>query len=511
MTRLNARPLFIVWALGIAAGCGEDGTDQRPDAAVPPRDVGVAPDGGLALDAGAPEDGGTGDGGPGDVGPADSGPADSGPADGGPADGGPADGGPADGGPGPGRPCDRPFPTQVLGTPLDDAVNTLTLDHEGRIVVGGYRGGLAHQATLSPIGSATGFVSWLEPDGREAASATLETPDADVVEDLAVLEGGRVLALGRTLGTLPGQARGGQYDLVFAVFEPGRASPIDAIQLGDRYPEHPRRLALGPDGPLAVGYTDVYVPTNYVEAMEEPLVQRARWEEGRLRPGEAYRGATGATDFYQDARFAGDGTDDLLVAYQMTAGSRRGAWLLRVTPEGREVWGTRISRSGYDSAMVLLPAADGLMRVVGSTFEILGESAYGQQDVYVLTARISDGAIVGAAQYGTSETDWVWDAALGPDGDIHLVGETLGSFDGASPAPGFFRAFAMRLDPAGAPRGVFIAGASESVARAVAVDTCGRALVGGETWGPLEEGGPSWGGADGFILEALYEPPPSRR
>lgn len=409
--------------------------------------------------------------------------------------------------------CREDWPGLRIGTALDDEVHALALDGAGRLAVGGFRGGRSDVARLSPIGDATGFVDWHDTAGDLVASASVETDQADVIEDLISGPDDRLFAVGRTLGSLPGFQSGGQYDLFFAVLHPEQAGPLHATQLGGPHPEHPRRLFVAGDRWVAAGFTDVYVPTNYVEDWEDPLLAGATLGAFGFTGTSTVRRASPETDFMHGIVAMEDGSGDILVAYHSTAGSSRGTWVMRVDRSGSNVWATRLSRTGFDSAVALVPDSDGNVRVVGSSFEMLGPIAYGQMDVYVASLRMSDGQVQWTTQVGTSETDWVHDAVAGPEGELYVTGETSGSFFDEAPPDGTATAFAIRVDTDGTPAAAWQKSSGErDVGLTVILDTCGRLLVGGYSTGAIVDGTPSAGGRDGFVVQAKLRAlsPPAR-
>lgn len=417
-----------------------------------------------------------------------------------------------DGGAGPlpdaGAVCSEPWPDLQWGTALDDEVSALAVDDAGRLFVAGFERGRVDGSRLEPMGDAVGVVSWWDPSGAPLGAARADTPSADVIEDVLPTGSGQALVLGRTLGTFAGQTAGGQYDAFLATLTLGDGELRGLVQIGGRHPEHPRRLVRSGDRWAAVGYTDVYVPTNFVEDFEDPLVITGRWAAGALEDAEAARWPSVETDFAQAGQLLDDGSDDLVVAHHSTAGPDRGAWLRRRRTDGTDAWATRLTTTGFDSAMVVLPAGDSeSVWLFGSTFAALGDRAYGQLDAYAARERLSDGVVLEALQAGTSESDWVLGAARASDGTLYVVGETGGSFTGGGVAEGEAQAFAIRWAADGQWSGSWQRDTPGlDVARAVVVDACGRVLVGGYSTGPIAGG--ALGGRDAFVVQASFEPRP---
>ena len=125
---------------------------------------------------------------------------------------------------------------------------------------------------------------------------------------------------------------------------------------------------------------------------------------------------------------------------------------------------------------------DGRLLVAGSTFETLGERAYGQQDAFVAVIEPDTGNLVRVWQAGTEHSEWVTGLAVGPDGAVWVAGERIAE------DPSSLGVFAIRFSAEGEVTGTWSdAAGHEASATSIAVDACGRAFVGG--WRVQTEGG----------------------
>ena len=80
---------------------------------------------------------------------------------------------------------------------------------------------------------------------------------------------GGIRFLGWTEGTLPGETAFGGSDVVIGLLD-ANGGLLALSQLGDERPNKPLRLL--PDGSgafLMAGNDDIYIPTNFVESLEE--------------------------------------------------------------------------------------------------------------------------------------------------------------------------------------------------------------------------------------------------
>jgi hypothetical protein len=91
-----------------------------------------------------------------------------------------------------------------------------------------------------------------------------------------------------------------------------------------------------------------------------------------------------------------------------------------------------------------------------------------------------------------------------PAGNVYLTGQTLGTIaGGAASNKGGIDIFAVKIGPSGGILSAWERGsAGDDFPTAIAVDSCGRVLVGGFTTGALVAGQPSAGGVDMFIVKA---------
>ena len=139
-----------------------------------------------------------------------------------------------------------------------------------------------------------------------------------------------------------------------------------------------------------------------------------------------------------------------------------------------------------------------MIYVAGSSFNLVGDRAYGEQDMVVAIVNPSTGAIVRAMQAGTSAPDYPRDLVVAADGTVYVAGETLGTFPGVTSA-GSYDLAVVRFASDGTWTGSWQHGSNtEDTPRAIALD--GDAVfVGGYTEGEVVAGG-ARGRTDGFVL-----------
>ena len=388
----------------------------------------------------------------------------------------------------------------MVGTSLSDELLDVVIDGQGRVYLAGYENGITGQATIDPSGNARGIVLKYGRHGELLSKLSLNTTGASSVEALALnTQTNELFLAGRTNGALAGFTNHGQFDLLAGWLHTDEWLPHLA-QFGDARPQHPRRLVLGLSDELIIaGYDDLYVPTNYVEAWENPLLLKlARVGQDIVPVWEQ------SIDTIQSDMFNGltvdSGTDGAIyVTGWNSAGAEQGIAIARYDSQGNKLWHRQLTGIGYDNGAALQILPGGHLLFAGSTFAQLGARSYGQMDIVVSKLDATTGNILWTAQQGSSETDWVTDMAVDANGNIYVVGETLGIVEPGNANPDMSAVFLLKLDRSGNRIMAKQWGsAGTDYPTAVAVDACENVFITGYTTGDLA--GASNGGRDGFII-----------
>lgn len=386
----------------------------------------------------------------------------------------------------------------MIGTTRSDELLDVLVDDGGNVYAAGYEDGITGETNIEPSGNAVGILLKYGPGGELLARHVIDTDGADTIEAMALHPHSRELHfVGRTNGALPGFATKGQFDILVGWLDAGEAAPT-AVQFGTERAEHPRRLAIGRTGELVIGgYDDVFVPTNYVETWENPLHRQY------TRVGDAVVEVwhrtfdTTSPDVFGGLALGADGAS--YVTGNVASGPDRGMFVAKVDSQGTELWYRQQTGLGYDMGAALEMLPDGNVLLAGSTFELLGEVAFGQQDVVVRKIDAETGEAIWTVQYGSTETDWVTDMAVDKHGQIYLVGETWGAVEPGSANRGGVDVFLIKLDARGKLMAARQWGSpAGDYPTAVAVDGCEQAFIVGYTTGELV--GPLSGGRDGFVI-----------
>jgi outer membrane protein assembly factor BamB len=408
--------------------------------------------------------------------------------------------------------CNREWTDLQLGTELDDQLRGMAIDEESNIYLAGFEGGITGVTNIEPAGDARGVILKLDPTGTPQWQAVLDTEAADTIEHLVVEPAsGRIYAVGRTSGAFEQFANRGQFDGFLAeVDAEGRPGAI--VQWGDERPQHPVRLSLGLGDDIAVaGFDDVYIPSNYVEALEDGFVAGFDRHEAvaasfsqrflqKVSLGEGSR-ITDVVIDRDDSR--GDNGSMYVTSYIGGPRDSAGIYVQKLSRDGALLWSTRISSLWVDMVTAVGLSPSGELFVTGATFLQLGKQRFGQQDAFLLKVDTRSGRLLWSAQAGSPESDYPTALAFDDAGNVYLAGETLGSVVPGALNQGSVDVFAMKLDATGALVSSWQKGsAAYDSATSMVVDHCGRVLVGGYSRGALVDGRPGPSGDDMFVLRA---------
>ncbi|MGZ6126218.1 MAG: hypothetical protein ACXWLR_14725 [Myxococcales bacterium] len=186
------------------------------------------------------------------------------------------------------------------------------------------------------------------------------------------------------------------------------------------------------------------------------------------------------------------------VAGSSHGGSQPGIWLRKIDALGKEVWGSRLSSSGLDTAAALAFAKDGSLLLAGTHFG-------GLRPVLISVDRAT-----GAPRWTTfgprdPERTGLNDMTVDADGNVYVAGAT-----GTAVAPryanqGAYDPYVLRFDAGGTLTGTWQGGSdADEEPTAIALDSCGRVLIAGWTDGVLAAPGSS-GRRDAFLLSVQLQ------
>jgi hypothetical protein len=361
--------------------------------------------------------------------------------------------------------------------------NDVLVDRRNRIWLAGWAEGEVGRERIDPSGNSRAVVRQLDTDGRMLwdSRAEFDSPGTDVAEALALGADGRVHVAGRTTGTLDGRANAGQFD-AFVAWADGAtpATPWQRLQTGTERPEHPRRLAVAPNGDLHLaGWDDEFVPTNHVAAWQDPIAFRFSRQGEGLTQAWRYQGGSDAPDLVDG--LAVDASGHTYLGGSVQSGAQRGMFLRKLAADGRALWTARYTSLPVDHIAAVQSLPDGQLLVAGSVYgSFRGNPSFGEQDVFIARVAADDGRVLASWQFGGAGSEWLTDMRIDAQGRILLLGETDGSMVPGQANAGAADLFMLRLDADGQLLARTQWGtAADEQARRLATDSCGRVVATG--------------------------------
>jgi hypothetical protein len=378
--------------------------------------------------------------------------------------------------------------------------NDVAVDRRNHVWLGGWAEGDVGRERLDPSGNSRAVLRQLAPDGTVLwdSRAEFDTPGTDTIEALAFAPQGRVVVAGRTTGSIDGRANAGQFDAFIAWND--AANPLSTwkrVQSGTARPEHPRRVQVAGNGTVHLaGWDDEYVPTNYVEAWQDPIALRFAPQASGYALAGRHQGNSEVPDSAEALH--ADAAGNSYIGGATQSGRNAGAFLRKIDAAGTVLWTARYTVSGADNLVAIRPQPDGTLLIAGSVFgSFRGGAHQGQQDVFVARVAADDGRVLASWQYGSSGSEWLTDMNVDAHGRILLLGETDGALVPGQANAGGTDLFVLRLASDGSVLGRSQWGtAAEEMARRVANDSCGNVVATGASTaaeaGALRRAGVLW-------------------
>lgn len=404
----------------------------------------------------------------------------------------------------------------MFGGGAMDEANDVLIGPDGNVYVAGFRDGQFGQSSVEPSGNASGviikYTAGLHRLGSMQFGAS--NSSAEVIEALAVAPGASgpffdLYFAGRSNGAYAGP-NGGQFDTIVGWVQTANGN-AEKFQYGNEKPQHPKRLFVNDANELIVtGFDDIYIPSNYVDSWEDPYVLKLRRNGNTLetQAGWPYQPGSPNSDVLNGMTAATTADAPIYVNGTTFTGPGRGMFVRKLGTGGTVEWHQQISMVGLDSAAAMATLPNGDLLFAGATWQVLGQTGKGEQDI-VLRLMTPARETRWTVQHGTSSSELLTDMAVDGDGNIYVVGETLGSFDPEMEPPGDnVDIFVLKLAPDGALLDSFqLSSPGDDHPSAIAVDRDGRHVyvVGYSTTDLLGKGDHD-GGRDGFVLRLT---PPS--
>lgn len=417
---------------------------------------------------------------------------------GGPGDGGPADGG-SDGGSGA---CSASWAGDLQeGTELADEGLSVWGDALGNVYVTGYQRGIVRTTNIEPTGDSRAVVTKYGPGGARVWRRFIDTPGTDTAEHV-VGRDGRLYVVGRTTGALDGFQNGGQFDL-FALELGAEGQLLGALQAGDERPQHPLRAGVDRAGAVLIaGYEDLFVQERQVMDAENAFVGRFILSEPS--PEDWRWRSSSAQNPDRITGFALDPTTEHLYVSGFKifddGEGLGGAFVRKFGLDGQQDWFTQVGFVATEiEGLVMTPT--GRLVAAGTTLLPIGGESLGGGDIFLTELDPVTGVPQWASRAGTREDDAARAMAWGPDGQLYVAGDTLGSLPGYA-HQGKRDIFVLEFDTYGQLKRTWQTGtaADEHVA-GIWVDRCNNVFLTGYTEASLIGSGSHLGSRDMFLMK----------
>ncbi|MBT1065426.1 hypothetical protein KJY73_17700 [Bowmanella sp. Y26] len=270
------------------------------------------------------------------------------------------------------------------------------------VIVAGYEGSTAQSQAE---GNSNAFVERLTLDTQGAVQRVwryvLDTTGTDQINQL-LLDNNQILFVGASSGALPGQVNQGKQDVLIGRLSVD-GSLIGVSQLGTERPNVPVKLfKLAPEQYLLVGYDDYFIPTNYLEAKENPWLARLdEHSQGQFQVQWWQTDDTPQGDFYTSAAM----DSDLYVGYQSDMGESRGAWLKKLTTNGDPYWSVSLSNSPIDT-IAGTQVVNEEVWLMGTSYLALDQNYQGRGDLFLAKMSPTSGDLISVEMFGSAALDW---------------------------------------------------------------------------------------------------------
>lgn len=277
------------------------------------------------------------------------------------------------------------------------------------------------------------------------------------------------------------------------------ATRTATIQIGDGEMDDLTGLATDADGNVfATGTLEKLDPTTHEVTAELLLAKlapdgRVIWQTTFTAANAPPNGVTVKIDSNKDA----------IVLAQLHGNTLNddGSLVLKANgATGAEIWRKTYGSAGEDRAMDMALGATGEIYVAAvSDASMQGKTALGGSDAVVLRLANTDGSLIWATQFGTTDGDEIHGIAIDALGAIYVAGNTLGSVAG-QPNLGTADFFLTKLTPDGAVSATRLLGTpGEDIAYDIAVNGS-NVIFGGYTTGAMKTGVTPAGGPDGVVV-----------
>lgn len=388
-----------------------------------------------------------------------------------------------------------------FGTPMKDRATSVA-QAEGVITDGIYVGGWsAGDFATANQGANDGFVARLDRFGNRIWRVAIGTAGEDQVTGVAITpDGQRIAAVGFTSGTLAAGGGGGEDAFVRVIG--ARGTTVWTRQFGTAAADRALAVAFAPDGDLiVVGVTGGGLAGQPHAGAEDLFVTRLAGSDGATRWtrqfGTAVNDRAAAVAVAPDGWIAVAGTSN--GAFAGPGAGSSDAFVLRLEANGSEAWRRVVGTPQSDQGEGVAVAPDGGILLAGYTFGAVAAPNAGASDGFLVRLE-PDGGETWRRQWGTFAFEAARAVAVDRLGQIAVAGQTDGAF--AGPHAGLNDAYAMKFDAAGTELWRWQFGTpAEDFLFASAIGYEREVLLVGETLGSLD--GANAGAGDVYVVNLM--------
>jgi hypothetical protein len=334
--------------------------------------------------------------------------------------------------------------TQQFGTPFNDVGQGIARDSSANIYITGSTGGSLDGNTSS--GQLDIFLTKFDSTGSKLFTRQIGTPFNDIGYAVAVDGSGNVYITGSTGGSLPGNISAGQLDVFLAKFDPS-GNLLFIKQFGTPFNDVGYGIAVDGSGNVyvtgstegilgasAFGLSDIFLAK--FDSSGNQLFIKQLGTTGRdigfgvvvSSSGNVY--VTGSTEGILGS--SAFGLSDIFLA--------------KFDSFGNQLFIKQLGTTGFDIGYGVAVDSTGNVYVTGSTEGILGSSAFGLSDIFLAKFN-SSGNNIFIQQLGTTGIDIGYGVALDSSANAFITGSTEGIL-GAS-AFGLSDIFLVKFNSAG--------------------------------------------------------------
>lgn len=313
-----------------------------------------------------------------------------------------------------------------FGTSQADGIFAVTVDKSGNVYAAGH--------TLGSLGGASRgdwdfFVVKFTPEGKRIFAKQYGTPLWDKVTGLGVDRQGNLYVGGFTYGAFPGQRNAGDRDYFLAKLD-GDGNLLWTRQGGSPGGDVTLGLAVGSDGFVyLVGTTDSVFPGQRGYGGEDVFLVKFDLRGNRVwarqygteRDDRGQSVAVDATGIYVGGTTKGS---------FLNKGLGTKAFLLKLDGRGERLWVQEFGVGVVEgegvitgSAYVAVAPGGQVYLADSATGNLPGYIGAGGADVFVLEYS-SKGELRSVLQSGTDDDNLTYALALGPKGEVYVVGST---------------------------------------------------------------------------------------